>query len=60
MNKVRIEFELEGLHALMLRAVLACVNRAPGPPHDESTLARSLICSILEEDARDNVNESVN
>lgn len=51
MNKLRICFELDGLHAWWLRAALECANRATGRPMTESELARGLLCSILEEDA---------
>ena len=53
MNKIRIQFELNGLHARMFEAVLECTNRAPGRPLTESALARSLVQSILDEDARE-------
>jgi hypothetical protein len=53
MERIRVEFELDGLHALMFRAALAAVNQAPGRPLSESDLARDLVKSILEEDARD-------
>lgn len=53
MERIRVEFELDGLHAIMFRAALACVNEAPGRPLSESDLARELVQSILEEDARD-------
>src|SRR6202521_2062058 len=57
METIRVEFELTGLHALLFRALLQCANMAPGPPLTESELAKALIRSILEDDARCHVPE---
>lgn len=59
METIRVEFELTGLHAFLFRAVLQCANMAPGPPLTESELAKSLIRSILEDDARCHVHEEL-
>ena len=51
MRKINIEFQLEGPHAEMLTALRRTL--IVEPPLTESALAKALICSILEEDARE-------
>jgi hypothetical protein len=57
---IRVQFEIDGLHALMFAEVLSDANRAPGAALSESALAKSLVCAILEEDARDHAPDRAN
>ena len=49
--EIYITFKLNGWHADRFRRTLRVVNLAPGAPHTESTLARTIFEAILEDDA---------
>lgn len=50
--EIYITIKLTGWHAQHFMQVLRIVNLAPGPTHDESTLAQTILKAVLEDDAR--------
>jgi hypothetical protein len=58
-DEIYITFKLSGWHAERFRRTLSVVNLAPGHPHTESTLARTILEAILEDDAADRNNVAI-